>query len=324
LGCFGSYFIALKNDNKKIFLGILFLLFGYLLHQKETECFNKRINLFTQKKTSLIAYIDDINKNHQSGLFTITIKLKKFKIGTQWFHATDSFLIYTTKASFLKAADTVIISDITLAKIDEKNKGQLRRMKCTAIAFHPRYIKRIYRPSWSIKCFLHEQKNKIKERLRKNLAQSEYTLLSSIFLGKKEPEDLYRIRKTFNAWGITHYLARSGLHLAIIFVLLSTLLNVFLIPLTLKALFIAIICILYTSLSWQSISFTRSLLLMLSYQICTILKLPINSLHLLNIILLGCVISHTNLIFQLDFQLTFILTYSLILINKYKLLSPPV
>ena len=249
------------------------------------------------------------------------LKLKKIKIGTQWQTSTDSFIIYTRKAGFLKASDTILIPQLELAKITDKNKTLLQRTKCSALAFHPTFIKRIFRPQISIKRFFQEKKNDIKEKLKKAFKKSEYTLFSSIFLGKKENQELYKIRKLFNTWGITHYLARSGLHLALIFILLSALFNILFIPLIIKIFLIFGVCIIYAALSWSSISFTRSLLLMLSYQLCMLLKLPIDSFHLLNLVFLVCIIPHTYLIFQLDFQLTFTLTYSLILINKYHLLK---
>lgn len=311
------------SPQKKVSLAILFFCISYLINQQQDLLTEKRIAFYANNTINVVAKIVDINKNDQTSLFTITLKIKRLKTKTTlWHNVDDTILLYTRNFRYFSVDDTIYAKEITCSKIrDNKQKDFLKRNQYHATAFYINKFKKIKRPQLSFRRIIHNIKNNIRNSIKKKLPFDHFNLFSSIFLGKRESENFHLIKKPFMAWGITHYLARSGLHLAIIFVVISSLLNFLFIPIALKTILIFLFCIFYAFFSWHSISFTRSLLLISGYQLCTLLKIPINSIHLLNIVLLICIHANTQLPFSLDFQLTFLLTYSLILINKYKLLS---
>jgi len=307
-------------------LGLILLFFNvsYFLNQQTISWNEKRINFYSNATINVIAKVIDINKNDQTSLSSLTLQIQRLKTdATRWHHVNDTIILYTRGNDYLAVGDIIYIKELKCSAIkDERQKNFLVRNQYRATSFCTSKIKRIKRPHMDFYRFIHRTKHTIRNSLKKKLPSENFNLLSSIFLGKRDTTNFHFIKKPFMTWGITHYLARSGLHLAVIFIAIATLLNCLFIPIILKTFIIFLMCTLYALFSWSSISFTRSFLLISGYQLCTLLKIPINSFHLLNIVLLSCIYFNTQLIFSLDFQLTFLLTYSLILINKYKHLNP--
>lgn len=198
----------------------------------------------------------------------------------------------------------------------------LVKNKVAGTSFKSKKINILKRPICSLNRFIHKIKTAIRSQIKKKLSPNAFNFFTSIFLGKKDQEQQHLMRNPFLAWGISHYLARSGLHVAIVFFITTLFINLITITFSFKVVLVLLICLLYALLSWPSISFKRALLLIIGYQLCHLLKIPINTFHLLNLVLLLCIFSNTQLIFALDFQLTFILTYALILIGQSRNKSP--
>lgn len=140
-----------------------------------------------------------------------------------------------------------------------------------------------------------------------------FSLLSSLFFGCNNATDL--LREEFQWWGISHYLARSGLHL-VIFVMMLQWLFIWL-PCTITTRrFFAIVCIaLYALFSWTSVSFARSILMIYALFLCYYFQIRSHAIH--NVSLACCIILFYNpaYLITLDFQLSFALTLALALFN---------
>ena len=123
-------------------------------------------------------------------------------------------------------------------------------------------------------------------------------------------------KEIFKWWGLSHYLARSGLHLVIIASIWFILLSIFKVPYLLKNLISAVFIISYHLLTWPSIPFIRSIIVFILYKLCIFFDLQINSLHLLNLTCFIILLFNPFQLFFLDFQLSFGLTYALIWISS--------
>jgi competence protein ComEC len=142
-------------------------------------------------------------------------------------------------------------------------------------------------------------------------------LFSTIFLGNKDgvKKRLNNEKIFFKLWGISHYLARSGLHLVVFLALLELLLRLIPITFVLKQIISLCIAMIYFLLSWSSLSFMRAFLTFIMYKICLLLGLSSNFLHL---VILTCFITllyNPAHLFFLDFQLSFGLTFALAWFN---------
>ena len=120
----------------------------------------------------------------------------------------------------------------------------------------------------------------------------------------------------FKTWGLSHLLARSGLHLAVFVMIWQRLLSAIPFPFMFKQLFMTILCLVYFILSWSSIPFVRALALFLLYKKCLLFKIPFHFLHNLSLVTFFFLVLCPINLFFLDFQLTFILTAALAWFNQ--------
>lgn len=164
-------------------------------------------------------------------------------------------------------------------------------------------------------------------KLKFKLSPATFSLLTTIFLGHKKAgihADTQQMRNQFQVWGLAHFLARAGLHMIIIALLIKLLLLGLQIPTRLNSPTIILLILLYHQLSWPSISFLRALYMVTLYEFCKFNNWQLDGLHLLNLILVGALLINPVQIFSLDFQLSFALTYALVLAfrqNQYQIIA---
>ena len=160
---------------------------------------------------------------------------------------------------------------------------------------------------------LNSYKQSIFERLKEKINNKIFFIFSSIFLGKKiankKLSDKYK--NSFKLWGLSHYLARSGLHLIIVILLLEILCSLLPIPFFIKQLILLCFGIGYSCLTWISVSFSRALSSFVLYKICLISNLSVSFLNILCLVSLITLLCNPILLFFLDFQLSFGITFAL-------------
>lgn len=177
----------------------------------------------------------------------------------------------------------------------------------------------IYRPGFSIIRTIKEGKYNFAQNLRNKMSKITNVLFEFIFLGLKNTNKTSdELRRKFNYWGITHYLARSGLHVVMIIFLWSLLLKLIPANYILKQFGLTLLSIGYYLLSWTSVSFERALITFLFMQCCLLLKLPFRSTYLITLCSLLFLIINPIQLFFLDFQLSFSLALGLSLFNELK------
>lgn len=156
-------------------------------------------------------------------------------------------------------------------------------------------------------------------KLKSKLPTLTFSYFAPIFLGNKNAANQQKIKNLFSFWGISHHLARSGLHIALFIFILKIICSLLPIVFVLKQVIFLGICIAYAFLSWSSISFFRALSLFVFYKTGNLLNRQVNFLHLLTLTGLTIILFNPTQLFFLDFQLSFGLTFALAWIYQPKI-----
>lgn len=149
----------------------------------------------------------------------------------------------------------------------------------------------------------------------KNLfSSSTYALFSSLFLGYKWNEPIEKNRETFSPfkfWGISHYIARSGLHLAILIMLWHVILSYMPFAWHSKQWILIISSLFYFTCTWSSTSFLRALISFIIGRLFVCVKETAHFIHIIALTALCMLLYNPTLLFFLDFQLSFGMTFAL-------------
>lgn len=150
------------------------------------------------------------------------------------------------------------------------------------------------------------------KRVSKKLEYQASLLFNALFFGKKSSHATYhKLKQYFNIWGVGHYLARSGLHVTLLFIFILFLLSYIPLPWYVKQGFLLASLGFLFFYTVSSTSFIRASMFYTFTLLCNLLKVQIQPLHILNLTLLAMIIHNPYLVFFLDFQLTFAATYIL-------------
>ncbi len=306
---FIKYKIKYPKPKQIAFSVILFL--GFFLYQNQN---NKHDIIYNSnnKNGHITGIIESIKRaGFKNNGYLVTIKpLNKIPY-------TDSFIFYSNSKSINKAkiSDKIKLKNILISKpsnhsyykyLIKENTYNIKLQKKSSYTI-------LNRPKFSYQKILTNSINKVLKKLELKLSENSFCLFSNIFLGKKNIKNIKNHTYNFSIWGLSHILARSGLHLLLIYLLLKFILILLNISHIKTSIIISITLGLFYLISWPSISFTRALLLFFSCSICLILKLQVHPLHLLSLVTLFILITNPIQLFFLDFQLSFSLTYALIL-----------
>jgi ComEC/Rec2-related protein len=155
---------------------------------------------------------------------------------------------------------------------------------------------------------------------KKELSSQTFSLFSTLFLGNRlsnaqEPEHQADL---FKRWGISHHLARSGLHLLLVVMLFKRIFMYIPLGFFLKQLLLLMLVIVYICLSWASISLYRAFGMFFFYKFCEFLDLPLNIIHIISFVCLLTLLINPHQLLFLDFQLSFGFTFALAWLNYYQ------
>lgn len=318
-------FVYVSYKQKKLIYAVCALSFigGTINYQRQMATHAELNNLIGSNEFEIIGHITNItNIKNQRMAQSITITTEQIKmssiVGT-WVKAQKTIQLYTTQKTNLMVADCAHIKHLAI-KTGKNNSYSFYLIKeqiDTSLFTPTVQYTLLNRPNYSIARLIFTLRNRILFQAQKKLTPQAFALFASIFLGNRvdskkamlEPKESYKI------WGISHYLARSGLHLVIVVIVWDFLLNLIPISFLLKQIAMLFLAIFYCFCSWSSISFLRAFAVFILYKTCLITRLPINVLHLLSIVTLGVLIFNPAQLFFLDFQLSFGLTYALAWFN---------
>jgi len=331
---YSYYFLALP-------LGILFASAYYFQRHKAylilvsaffIGCINFTHQVNQQKKSQQLIegkVFDAIgtivnNETNQGARFNIctTLAIKKIKYkenSDNWITLNKNIQIYTRRHPQFQVGDIIEIKSLQ-GKANNKKSFNDYLIKENIIStlfvdsFEATLIKQ---PRLSLARWLNNLRKNLLYSIKRKLSKTTYPLFSSIFLGHKSSvkKQMEKSKDRFKVWGISHYLARSGLHLIIFILLWNFLFSFIPLPFRHKQLILLLLSCIYFVLSWTSISFLRAFYTFVLYRACLLLSVPANFLHLLTLVCLTTLIINPMQLFFLDFQLSFGLTFALVLLN---------
>ena len=180
-------------------------------------------------------------------------------------------------------------------------------------------INLLSRPSFSIKRFLHQKRTTLATSITKKMNALTQALFQLIVLGKQcKTWQIKKIRAACQEWGASHMLARSGIHLLLFIVIWSWLMRLCVIPLLLRYIIILLFITVLALLSWPSVSFLRSFYTFGWYFLLKIANHQIHTLHVFFLITFITLLYNPILIYFLDFQLSFGMTFALAIFGHIK------
>ena len=314
--------IAIFKKNFLFFLFALAFSSGSFLYQRQINNHISFYQQFGDTTYDLLVTVNTIEKiEAKTTRYCILATIDQAKLSiskTEWQKISGTIQMYMNSLPRFNVADQIQLTAIILKKPSNPSFGDylVKEGINTTIFLSNKDCTIIHRPHYSIIRRFFYYKQGLLNSFKTKLSSKTFGLFSSIFLGnrsfKKEWETPKELCKT---WGISHFLARSGLHLIIFIFLWNFLLNLLPLPFFFKqSLFIVLVSI-YVLLSWTSISFIRAFVSFLLYKLCIIIKTPPQFLHLLTITTCCVLLYNPIQLFFLDFQLSFGLTYALAWFN---------
>lgn len=155
-------------------------------------------------------------------------------------------------------------------------------------------------------------------RLAQGLSPASATCATLIFTGAVDGgKEKKQLADLFCLWGISHHLARSGLHVALLMVLWYWLLTLCGIPYWGRQLIMFIMALIYALFTFPSISLWRAMTFVCYRQILLLAGYPSDGLSLLGLTASTLLFLFPASLFAADFQLTVGLTAALMILARY-------
>ena len=289
---------------------------GALLLQIQKDQTFHLITQFAGKKLNIIAQVE--NKDEEFGRIREIIKLNVNKLKEEnnenYNPIQFNLLCYTQTPTKIQVGDYVNIKDVKFSyqhlnsNLPQNPTFQdylLKENVITTLFTTKLNYQIISTPSFSLNNYLWKKKNLLHKKLKAKLQPITSSLFSTIFLGAKKNKSFDDLKREFSYWGISHYLARSGLHIVLFILIWQFLLSLLPLPFNLKRIILLIICITYGSLSWISISFIRAYYVFIIYEIGKLFNQQSTFLHLLTFLCLIILLLNPMQLFFLDFSCPF-------------------
>ncbi len=306
-----------------VFVGI-----GMLLFTLQTYHFNALSKQFLYKNLDVIGTITAkekiVSQYYQE---VLTVNVRKVREAKQKDFVATSFklLCYTKRKPSFLPGDTIKLKNVFCKKPKLKNltgntsflNYSIKENILGSIFLNKKvFLQKISRPSLSIRRLLWQAKNNLYLRIKHKLSKTGTLYFSLIFLGNKQLPEAHSLRQTFSLWGLSHFLARSGLHIVLFIFLWRFLLSFVPLHLFIKTVILILICFFYNLLSWTSLSFSRAYHIFLLLQLGILGTQHVRFQHILLLTTLCLLLFNPMQIFFLDFQLSFGLTFILSFFSK--------
>jgi competence protein ComEC len=318
-----TYFCYRRTQ--QFFLYLLFFVSGALLlqiHKISQEILLAHVGNNEQTLQATITQIDE--KATSSHPKSITKTILRLHVT----HPTSfDILCYIPSKTNLGIGDIVSLPYVTLKKTKDQS-GKIKQPTFADYLLKERVLTSIFVKKRNIKCLANQSfsltraittfRNRIYQRLQEKLTPEAFSYFSTLFLGKKHVGIREKTDHLFNFWGISHYLARSGLHIALFVFLWKTLFDHLPLLFFVKHFLLILMCGAYYLFSWPSISFYRAASVFILFEFGIIFHQAVHFFHLLSLLCMMTLLLNPIQLFFLDFQLSFALTFGLavLLTNK--------
>ncbi len=311
------------NPSNLLILFFFTFITGILLYRNQL---NKHEQFYSQTQNQyvdIIGTIIDISTNNHPAMKTsITLQISNIKKTSfkTWQPINKTISVYTSPHHKTCVGDVIILSKIQFKKPRDNSFNQyLIKQKIAATLFIGHLIYTLeHRPFWSLNHWIFNQKERLFKNIQQKMSSKTFIFFSSLFLGNRNTlkTSVQSMNEQFKKWGISHLLARSGIHLTIFIFTWQAILCFIPFSFIAKQCILLILSIIYFIFSWPSVSFTRAFSIFVLYQLCNFSKRPAHFLHLLLLTCFLFLILNPIQLFFLDFQLSFSLTFALAWFNQ--------
>lgn len=321
--------VSLYTYKKKLFLPkqlilcSFFCLTGAYLHQKELRDYDDFYEFTGSTAVTVNGTIIDKNivESHYKKSIVLTLVIDTITNETISYKSNKVLMIYIpTTDDRITVGDTITLSNLRCKKPSSESFQRYHikeQIASTIFEDNPDYTIKNH-PTWSLRRWIWNQKQRLLNGLATKLSQDGFRFFSSLFLGNRLciKQSLEETNEQFKTWGISHFLARSGLHLALFIFIWQGIFCIIPLPLIYKQLIISLLSFIYFILTWTSAPFTRSFALFILNKFCLFTKTPFHLLHYLTVVAFCFLLYCPLYIFFLDFQLSFALTFALAWFNQ--------
>jgi hypothetical protein len=312
--CF--FYYAIKKNKRHSAIFSLFLTFffisGYGYYRWYIYTWNTLVAKATEKKYRFCGIITE-QKITESKILRITLQCYLPKI-----FANKSIFIYVKNQDFTvsyEPGDFISIYAKLCPTIKTNFNEYLIKEKIIGTLFTKSTLIKLSQEK-SILGRIIYAKNSL--RLVATSAMSTLTkqLFELLFLGYKAESKITEVDLQFKQWGISHFLARSGLHLNFLIALANSLLIYIPFQWCLKQLIILVIVFLYCLFTWTTIPIMRTFMLFFFIKLFLCMKHQYDAFNIICIVWILFLLLNPFYLFFLDFQLTFILSGALTWLSK--------
>jgi predicted membrane metal-binding protein len=307
---------------KQIVICSFFSCFGAWLHKKELQDYDKFYTLVENQKINITGTVIDKNDvvSQFKKLSAITVAIDTIATKQQNHPSNKVVIFYTHCNTSTSVGDTITFHNITCKRPSSKDfqRYQIKEQVVATVFDNATKYTIDYHPAWSLRNWIWGQKKRLLETLTNKFSLNAFRFFSSLFLGNRAcvKASLEETNEQFKIWGISHFLARSGLHLALFIMIWNTLFCFIPIPLVCKQLIITLLSFIYFILTWTSAPFTRSFALFIVGKLCLFTKTSFHLLHYVTLVCFCFLLYSPLYLFFLDFQLSFALTFALAWFNQ--------
>lgn len=318
---------------KQLLLCSFFAYAGAFLYQKEIRDYDDFYAFIDNQKITITGTVIDKNEAtvHYKKTTVITLAIDTIATKNAYYKSNKNIVFYTesnttslyelrSASNNISVGDTVTFFNMSCKKPSSKpfQHYQIKeQIVATVFDNAPQYTINNH-PTWSLRYWIWSQKKRLLDGLSGKLSQNGFRFFSSLFLGNRAciKAELQETNEQFKTWGISHFLARSGLHLALFIFIWQAIFCVVPLPLIVKQIIISLLSCIYFILTWTSAPFTRSFALFILSKVCLLSKTSFHLLHYLTLVCFGFLLYCPLYLFFLDFQLSFTLTFALAWFNQ--------
>ena|GEM_PF-1812385 len=273
------------------------------------------LETITQTPLDLTGIITDITPIQTRNMHKITIQVHTYtKTDLKTTPCSFTIFVYTGKSHTLCAGDTIAIHAAQLKKTTPEFTLYLLKERATCCIFiNTQQCTLVSRPTISVYRFINNLRTHLVNSMAQKLSPSTYALFASLFLGnnKTDQHTMDHWSQLLRSWGLSHYLARSGLHLILFIAIWLFILRITPALLIIKQCCLVFLVTAYALMSWPSVSFCRALFTFMLCTWCIMQKRPIHYVHILAIVCFITLLHNPFCLLFLDFQLSYGLTFAL-------------
>lgn len=313
------YIIGYRKTTNSFSL-LLFFLLGFARTMMIRIGHENIINDINDKELSYKVFINDILPLHDSKFHhLITMHAMEVYDQQKKIIINGSVMCYCKQKPDFEIGDIVEIPKLKLKKSSSEAYNDYcvkEGILGTACFYKPIELTN-KQPSRSIKTWINKSRINLFDQIKKKMSRTAFSFYSSFFLGNrtsdKKENDI--LKQDCKLWGISHYLARSGLHLVVFILIWQYILRFIPFSFIVKQFVLLLLTIIYYLLSWNSISFIRALITFVFYKSYELTNTLSHTIHIITFATLATLAYNPFYLFFLDFQLSYSITFFLALIR---------